>query len=194
MTSQNSLPAKLDPESITAIIDTREQQPLDVAPLRFVRGTLCAGDYALAACPDVCRIERKSLQDLVGCVGVERERFEREIDRLLAFQVRILLVESSWEAIESHEPINPQWRGKVTREAVLGSLMGWQAKGLSVHMAGNHERAGKHAARILFTVANRRYRELRSLVAGVRNASSVRDVEAETSEAKTNDETKRDFQ
>jgi ERCC4-type nuclease len=164
MTSQNSLPAKLDPESITAIIDTREQHPLDVSPLRFVRGTLCSGDYALAACPDVCRIERKSLQDLVFCVGAERARFDREVDRLLAFQVRILLVESSWEAIESHEPINPQWRGKVTREAVLGSLMGWQAKGLSVHMAGNHERAGKHVARILFTVANRRYRELRSLV------------------------------
>lgn len=157
------LPAKLDPANVIAIIDSREQTPLDLEPLTTITESLTTGDYALAACPDVCRIERKSLQDLVACVGSERERFEREVQRLLAYPVRILVVESSWDAIESHEPAFPQWRGKVTREAVLGSLMGWQAKGVSIHMAGSHERAGRHVARLLFTVARRRYAELRAL-------------------------------
>ena len=157
------LPAKLNPSNVIAIIDSREQTPLDLEPLTTITESLTTGDYALAACPDVCRIERKSLQVLVACVGVERERFDREVQRLLAYPVRILVVESSWEAIESHEPINPQWRGRVTKEAVLGSLLGWQAKGISIHMAGSHERAGKHVARMLYTVARRRYAELRAL-------------------------------
>ena len=160
------LPAKLDPKNVIAIVDSREQNALNLEPLTTVTSTLPTGDYSVRGLEHVVAIERKSLDDLVGCVGRDRERFDREVQRLLAFPVRILVIESSWEQIESHEPINPQWRGKVTREAVLGSLMGWQASGLSVHMAGSHERAGKHVARLLYHVANRRYRELRALTGG----------------------------
>lgn len=157
------LPEKLDPASVTCIIDSREQTPLCLDPLRRIVGTLSTGDYALEGCDEI-RIERKSLQDLVACVGVERDRFEREIERLLAFRVRILLIESDWPAIESHDALSPQWRGRVTKEQVIGSVLGWQAKGISVHMAGNHERAGKHAAAMLYHVARRRWRELRGMV------------------------------
>jgi DNA excision repair protein ERCC-4 len=162
----NSLPAKLDPANVIAIIDSREQTPLDLEPLTTITATLTTGDYSVRGLEHVVAIERKSLADLVGCVGSDRERFEREVQRLLAYPVRILVVESSWDAIESHEPAFPQWRGKVTREAVIGSLMGWQAKGISIHMAGSHDRAGKHVARLLYHVANRRYRELRALTGG----------------------------
>ena len=157
------LPAKLDPKNVIAIVDSREQNALNLEPLTTITSTLPTGDYSVRGLEHVIAIERKSLDDLVGCVGRDRERFDREVQRLLAFPVRILVIESSWEAIESHEPAFPQWRGKVTREAVLGSLMGWQAAGLSVHMAGDHERAGKHVARMLYTVARRRYAELRAL-------------------------------
>ena len=160
------LPAKLDPSQVVCIIDSREQNALNLEPLTSVTSTLPTGDYSVRGLEHVVAIERKSLQDLVACVGSDRERFDREVQRLLAYPVRILVVESSWDAIESHEPINPQWRGKVTREAVLGSLMGWQAAGISIHMAGSHERAGRHVARLLYHVANRRYRELRALTGG----------------------------
>lgn len=148
-----TLPAKLEHSSVVAIIDTREQTPLDLSPLAMVRGTIDTGDYCLSACPDVCRIERKSLPDLIQCVSSERDRFEREVARLLAYPIRILIVEGTWQQIESHEPAMPQWRGKTTRESVIGSLLGWEALGLSVHMAGSHERAGKHVARLLYTIA-----------------------------------------
>ena len=160
------LPAKLDPKTVAAIADSREQLPLDLSPLSVERGTLCTGDYALVSCPDVCRIERKSLPDLIQCISSDRDRFEREVARLLAYPVRVLVIEATWQQIESHEPAMPQWRGKVSREAVIGSLLGWQAMGLSIHMAGDHIRAGKHVARLLFTVARRRYAELRSMMAG----------------------------
>ena len=154
-----NLPATIQPESITAIVDTREQLPLDLTPMRVRTATLDTGDYSLLGCEHVIRIERKSLDDLLGCVGRDRERFDREVARLLAYPVRVLLVESTWPEIERGE-----WRGKITPEQAIGSLLGWQVAGLAVHMVGDHSRAGKHAARLLYTVAKRRYRELRALV------------------------------
>ena len=154
------LPHQLAPESLIAIVDTREQHPWDLAPLKTQAGTLDTGDYTLAGCENVVRIERKSLEDLLACVGRERERFDREIQRLLAFPVRILIVEATWAQIEAG-----QWRSKVTPEAAIGSLLGWQAAGISVHCVSDHGQAGRHAARLLYTVAKRRYRELRAIVA-----------------------------
>lgn len=153
-------PRELKPEQITALIDSREQQRLDLSPLRSEVATLDTGDYSVRGLEHVIRIERKSLADLVACVGRERDRFQREVERLMAYPVRVLVVEALWAQIESHEPANPQWRGQVTREAAIGSLLGWQAQGLSVHLVGDHERAGRHVGRLLFTVARRRYREL----------------------------------
>jgi DNA excision repair protein ERCC-4 len=153
------LPATISPESVTAIVDTREQRPLNLAPLRTEQATLATGDYSVKGLEHVVAIERKSLDDLLGCVGCDRERFDREVQRLLAYPVRVLLVEATWAEIELG-----QWRGKITPEQAIGSLLGWQAAGLSIHLVGDHERAGRHAARLLFTVAKRRYRELRSLV------------------------------
>lgn len=157
----------LKPSEVVAIIDTREQTPLELSPLQKVVDVLDTGDYSAKGLETVIRIERKSLPDLVACVGRERERFEREVARLLAYPVRVLVVEATWQQLESHSQVSPQWRGQVKPSQVIGSLLGWQAAGLSVHMAGDHERAGQHVARLLFTVANRRWRELRSLAASV---------------------------
>jgi len=154
------LPATIAPESLTAIVDTREQLPLELSPLRTQLSTLDTGDYSLSGCEHVVRLERKSLDDLLACVGRDRPRFDREVMRLIAYPVRVLLVEATWAEIELG-----QWRSKVTSEQVIGSLLGWQAMGLAVHMVGDHSRAGKHAARLLYTVAKRRYRELRQMFA-----------------------------
>ena len=145
---------------VTAISDSREQNPLCLDPLKVKTEALTTGDYTCVGCEDLIRIERKSLPDLIGCVGRDRDRFEREVERLLAFPVRILLIESTWPAIEMKG-----WRGKVAVSQVVGSLLGWQAKGISVHMAGDHKRAGEHAARLLYTVARRRFNKLKVIVA-----------------------------
>jgi ERCC4-type nuclease len=148
----------LTPEQITAVVDTREQTPLDLAPLATVTGTLATGDYSIRGLEHVVAIERKSLPDLLACVGRERERFDREVQRLLAYPVRVLLVESTWQEIEAGD-----WRSEVTPQAALGSLLGWIAAGLPVVMCGDHERAGRYAARLMFTAARRRWRENHAL-------------------------------
>ena len=119
--------ATIDPSDVTAIIDTREQNPLVLSPLQTTSGTLATGNYSIVGLENIVAIERKSLPDLIACVGRERSRFDREVQRLLAYPVRALIVEACWGEIEMG-----QWQGKVSPNAVLVSLMGWIAAGLPI--------------------------------------------------------------
>jgi len=162
------MPTELDPARLTAIIDTREQAPLDLSPLHTIAGTLATGDYSVCGLEQVVAIERKSLPDLLACVGRERARFDREVHRLAAYPVRALVIESTWPEIERGD-----WRGAVKPAAVLGSLVGWSATGLPLFMAGDHARAGKLVARLLYVTAKRRWREARALVAAALDGNGV---------------------
>ena len=163
-------PADLKAECVVAICDTREQMALNLRPLQVVRGTLDTGDYSVRGLTHHIAIERKSLGDLLSCCGTERKRFEREVQRLLAYPCRALVVESTWQEIERGE-----WRSKVTAQSALGSLLGWVAMGMPVVMAGDHQRAGRVVSRLLFIAARRRYRELRAL-AGAIGSKEVAEV------------------
>ena len=101
--TRSVLRAELRPEQVIAIVDTREQLPVCLSPMRSEIGTLATGDYGLKALPHVVAIERKSETDFLACVGVERERFDREVLRLLAYPVRAIVIESTWKRIDTHE-------------------------------------------------------------------------------------------
>lgn len=156
------LRAELRPEDVTAIIDTREQTPFALSPMRTVRGTLATGDYSVSGLENVIALERKSLGDLISCVGPERERFEREIQRLLAYPTRAVIVEATWSHLESGG-----WRSNVTPSSAVGSVLGWIAAGVPFILAGDHLNGDRFAARLLFIAARRRWREARSLVNAV---------------------------
>ena len=111
------IPAKFPADAITALVDTREQTPLDLPGLRCEPGTLTTGDYSVRGLESVIAIERKSLPDLVACCGRERERFDREVKRLMAYPVRALVVEASWSDIEAGN-----WRGKMTTKLLYIEL------------------------------------------------------------------------
>lgn len=147
-----------------AIIDTREQHPLNLSPLRTVTGTLVTGDYSVQGLENVITIERKSIDDLLQCCGRKRERFEREIMRLLAYPTRAIVVEATWRDIAAG-----QWRSRLTPKQVEASLIGWLARGLPVLLSGDHRTAGRHVACILFIAARRRYHEARALLADGKN-------------------------
>jgi DNA excision repair protein ERCC-4 len=137
--------------SFTAIIDTREQRPFDLqlrdgTTLPSKRGTLSTGDYSIDGLFDekvVC-IERKSLQDLAQCIGKERNRFERELERMAEFKIKSVIVEGGWGLIESKSYI-----GQVHPNAFIGSILGWMASGVPFIMADNRTRAGEFTARML---------------------------------------------
>ncbi len=154
------LPADLPAESVVAIVDSREQTPLDLTPLTVVQGTLATGDYSVRGLEHVIAIERKSESDLLACMGQERERFEREVQRLLGYPCRALVIESCWPSFD-----RGAWRSRITPAAAIGSLLGWTAAGLPIVMAGDHQRAGQYVAKLLYIAARRRYREARMLLA-----------------------------
>ena len=71
------------------IVDSREHLPFTFehgryADVQIQSGTLNVGDYSLCGLEDKVAVERKSLPDLVACLGRERQRFEKELQRSMA--------------------------------------------------------------------------------------------------------------
>ena len=85
-----------DPKQPLRIVcDSREQAPFTFAGFAAVVEVagLEAGDYSLAGFERRVAIERKSIQDLVGCLTGERPRFERELQRLKAMDAAAVVIE-----------------------------------------------------------------------------------------------------
>lgn len=142
------------------IIDTREQAPFTFANLPSEPGTLDAGDYSVRGLEHLVAVERKSLDDLLACVGRERDRFKRELQRLRAYRFRLLIVEASAADLEQGvcpggvQGARPLWRSKLTPAHVLGSLAAWTAQyTLPVWLGGTHDEAGRFAERFLYQAA-----------------------------------------
>lgn len=142
----------------TVIVDTREQTPSDLGVFPFERETLCTGDYSIKGLEKFVRIERKSLQDLVQCVGRERKRFEREIIRLKGFSHKAILVEAAWPDIHF-----PKWRGDIKPKQVIHSLLRWQMDGIPVILAGGRPESCLMLQRILYLCAKEYYNAGKSL-------------------------------
>lgn len=150
---------KLKPENLTVLCDNREQRPWALDPLPMKRATLQTGDYSIAGLESHIAIERKSLDDLMGCIGKGRPRFERELERLSAFPCRAVIVEANWGDIEAG-----QYRSKIHPNAAMGSICAWMARGIPFIFAGRHDRAGKLAGRIMYRYAVDRAREASFLI------------------------------
>lgn len=136
----------------TVIYDTREQTrdgvftgwtfPPDVV---VERAKLNFGDYSVKGLTDLIVIERKSLPDLVACVGRERDRFERELTALRGYRYKAVIVEATLKQIEAGG-----WRGEVLPQSVLGSIAAWRIRyGVEVIYGGDAERAAGECWRML---------------------------------------------
>jgi len=92
---------KITVPAIEVLVDTHEQHPYDFRDLVRIAGTvrhaLPAGDYAIAEAPDLLCVERKRVEELYATVSnpSDRLRFLRELEGLLAFPHRCLVVEGT---------------------------------------------------------------------------------------------------
>jgi ERCC4-type nuclease len=59
--------------------------------------TLGTGDYSIVGFEDKIAVERKSIDDLLGCLTSGRERFERELSRARSLDRFCVVVEASFE-------------------------------------------------------------------------------------------------
>ncbi len=118
------------------LIDTREQTPLEFQHFPSERGTLATGDYGLAALPRQMCVERKSMSDLVGSLTAERDRFERELDRMAAYPFRRLLIIGGH--MELHRILA---RRRVTANSIIGSMRAIDATRVPVVRVDTPQRA-----------------------------------------------------
>lgn len=142
--------SQLKPDDFTVIIDTREQTPASMGNLSSEVATLDTGDYSVKGLEQYVRLERKSLPDLIGCIGKERERFQRELVRLRGFQERAVIVECTWPEVEMG-----QWRGKIRPNQVIGSILRWQLEGIPFIFAGPRPKSCDIIQRLLYLSAKK---------------------------------------
>ena len=116
------------------VIDSREQRPYSFET-NTTTGALPTGDYSLFGLEDHVAIERKELNDLVGCLTTGRTRFEKELHRAKALDYFALVVEASLQDIA-----NCGYRSKMLPQAVIQSLIAFSIRyRLPIWFAGNRQ-------------------------------------------------------
>lgn len=175
----NNDPIFKDPvlNDIVFLIDTREQTPWDFTIFNSdsikameKSATLSTGDYSLQGYEDHISIERKSLDDLLGCITNGRERFEKELRRMRGYPARAVVVESAWENLELGN-----WRSKVNPSSVTGSCIGWMQWGIPFHFAKSSRDATIWSARFMLMYHKRRLEELSNVSRRSRVRSKSKD-------------------
>ena len=108
------------------LTDSREQYPY-IFPTT-VRVTLPFGDYSVEyegkAYYNWIIVERKgAVSELFQASGSERERFERELEKMQEVPCRLVLCEFDYLSI-----VNDQPPGRLPASSVYGSICAWQVK------------------------------------------------------------------
>lgn len=124
------------------VIDSREQLPYAFASIRadavqdraklLVRSLvscLPAGDYSIQGHEKSIAVERKSLADLFGTIGQERDRFERELARLAEYPYAAVVIEAGWNDIL----FAPPDFSRLSPKTVFRSILAWQQRYPRVH-------------------------------------------------------------
>lgn len=120
----------------TIIIDTREQSAFSFRDIRSdsregggpiilktERKALKSGDYSIDGVQERCAIERKSLEDLFHCVGSDRERFLKQLERLNELECAALVVEADWPRVLKGCP-----HSQLKPKTVYRSVISWQQR------------------------------------------------------------------
>ena len=122
------------------LIDTREQKPysFNIYQAPTERVTLSCGDYSLAGFADRIAIERKSLDDLIGCLtGKDRTRFERELARAGSYERFAVVIESEIQDVSAG-----RYKSKMKPHAVLQSITAFYIRyGVPFLFCGNRDAA-----------------------------------------------------
>ncbi|MFC1580016.1 ERCC4 domain-containing protein [Thermodesulfobacteriota bacterium] len=121
---------------ITLIVDSREQLPYKLDTPSEVAGLPC-GDYSIKGLEGRISIERKSLDDLIGCLTSGRARFERELHKGRALDHFSLVVEGTMKDILDH-----RYTSKMLPQSALQSLVAFSVRyRLPVWFCGNRRDA-----------------------------------------------------
>ena len=150
-----------EPPDCVLVVDTREKKPYKF--LRpSIKRSLATGDYSVRGYEEDMIVERKSLPDLVKCVGSDRERFMDQVKRMQLFKHRMLMIECAWIEIDAGG-----WRShRVTPNHVNGTLCAIASMGVPFVVAGCRERATALTERFLVGCHRREWLYMRRKLIG----------------------------
>lgn len=100
------------------IIDTREKDEYTFGDIVTIRQKLDAGDYSVAGLEDCIVIERKNLDDFVGTVIYQKDRFHNELCALARMDFAAIVVEASLTDILEH-----RYKSGVLPASVIGAAV-----------------------------------------------------------------------
>ena len=104
------------------ICDSREQLPYTFeTPVKV--GALSCGDYSITDLENHIAIERKTIDDLIGCLTTGRERFERELHKGKALDYFALVIEASLSDIA-----NGRYRSEMLPKSAVQSLLAFSVR------------------------------------------------------------------
>ena len=117
----------------TIIQDTREQTPYTFScidpPPRIEVATLSVGDYSIRGYEKLFTVERKTLQDAFNTFGKGRQRWQRELERMISLQYAAVIIEADWHTIVKCPPT----RSKLNPKSVVSSIAAWSMRFTNVH-------------------------------------------------------------
>lgn len=155
---------------IRIIRDSREQAPFAFSglPVEVEVGALEAGDYSVRGFERRVAVERKELQDLVGCLSGERDRFERELARLRGYDCAAVIVEEPMSALRQG-----RYRGHLNSDSAWQSVLAFSMR-YRIPFWFCADRADAEAATfdLLRHFARDRWRELQALAPATRTVSN----------------------
>jgi len=109
-------------DQVKVLVDSREQHPWELLPMRTESTTLATGDYA-SACGRYLLERKNSVDELISCMTSGRERFERELERMQAFASAIVVVEGTYADLAMG-----CYRSKMSKNSALSTLVAWQQR------------------------------------------------------------------
>ena len=141
--------------------DSREQCPFlfNGYDCEVTTGSLPTGDYSLLHLEHMIAVERKSIDDLLGCLTSERERFSRELERGRGMAFFCVVVEGTWADIAAG-----RYRSRMEPAAATASVLSLSMRNrVPFHFAGSREHAEAvtfHLLRLYLQGAEKKLRDI----------------------------------
>lgn len=132
---------ELKTEPLPILIDSRERRPYRFEEYSALtsKGTIKTGDYTLLGMESLVAVERKSLDDLIGCLTVGRARFERELDRARVMACFAVVVEASMEDVTRH-----RYTSRMAPHSALQSILAFQVRYSTPFMWAGSRESGEY--------------------------------------------------
>jgi ERCC4-type nuclease len=111
---------------IRIVVDTREQHPYTFSAypdVEVIRAALPTGDFSLPGFEDRISLERKSLDDLIGCLSQSRARFSKELARARKFEMFSVICEFPLQDL-----ILGRYRSHMKSAAVIASISAFSVR------------------------------------------------------------------